>query len=187
MMCRLYQMWINRALDDGRKLSARLEQHLVRCERCQDHYERQMAVVRTLSAKAPQRTAEPSAFLRARILNEIKSTPPPETAPRFMRWAWAGGVAAAIALAGIFFQLRTPPPANQIAHHTPAPPPSQASASALLAATSRFTDGSQLLQVATNIDQPLQKEMNLVLADARTVLRSLQTEFVPATLLAKGN
>ena len=55
-----------------------------------------------------------------------------------------------------------------------------------LEATTRFADGGRLLQVATNLDQPLQREMNLVLGDARAALRSLQAEFVPATLLARS-
>lgn len=200
MMCRLYQMWINRVLDDGRPLPARVERHLAACEECRRWHERQSLVVQRLLAgrrsvgaigaavstgeDAAGATEVASPFLRARILNEIIRDPGREAPVAFVRWLWAGGVAAAITLAMVLTQWRTEPAADLIARDQPTATHTHASA-VFLNVTTRLSDGGQLLLVATDFDQPLQNEMNLVLGDARAALRSLQSEFLPGTLLAK--
>lgn len=201
MMCQVYRMWINRALDDGRPLSARVERHLAGCEECRRWHERQSLVVQHLRTGrwmtgaigtatstvvgADQATEAVPPFLRSRILNEIKANSRRKAPVSFARWAWVGAAVAAVALVIIAGPSSPKPVALVVAPNEPASAGAPNSATALIEATSRFSDGGRLLQVATNLDQPLQEEMHLVLEDARAALRSLQSEFVPSTLLAK--
>ncbi len=204
MKCQLYRFWINRAFDDGQRLTARIARHLAGCEECRRWHERQSLVVQRLQAGrqtagaigtatstvggAAGATEVAPPFLRARILNELKADSrreAPVTFITFTRWAWVGAAVAAVALAMIAAQSSTKQAALLVAPNEPASAGVPKSATALIEATSRFADGGRLLQVATNLDQPLQEEMHLVLEDARAALRSLQLEFVPSALLAK--
>jgi len=201
MKCQLYRFWINRAFDDGQRLTARSARHLADCEECRRWHERQLLVVQRLQAGrqtagaigtavstvggAAGATEVAPPFLRARILNEIKADSRREAPVTFTRWAWVGAAVAAVALAMIAAQSSTKQAALLVAPNEPASASVPKSATALIEATSRFADGGRLLQVATNFDQPLQEEMHLVLEDARAALRSLQLEFVPSALLAK--
>jgi len=200
MKCRVYRFWINRALDDNRPASARIARHLAGCEECRRWHERQERVVHRLQAgrrmagaietadstmaDAAGATEVAPPFLRARILNQLTADPRRDAPPGFTRWARAGGVVAAIALAVTLTRMQTEPTTDRVAHDEPAEGRNPASATAVFEATARLTDGGRLLQAATNFDQPLQQEMHFVLDDARAVLRSLQTEFIPSTLLA---
>lgn len=186
MMCRIYRLWLDRSLDDRRPLPALVERHLAGCTSCRRHRESQERLVRRLRAGATTVPTEPSPFLRTRILNEVRADARQAAALPQARLIWAGSVLAVLVLGFVLFRPSRPMVDESALAKAPVstvPDP----AAALLVATTRITDGGRLLQVATNIDQPLQKEMHLVLQDARTVLRSLQTEFVPATLLAQRN
>ena len=202
MKCRLCKFWMDRALDDGRPLSARIERHVANCEECRRYHEAQQSVVRrlqagrrmagaietadsTLAAAAGATEIAPP-FLRARILSEIRSDSRREAPVSVTRWAWVGAAAAAVALAVIVDWSPTEEGSPLIASNERASASVSKSTANFLEATTRFADGGRLLQVATNLDQPLQREMNLVLGDARAALRSLQAEFVPATLLARS-
>lgn len=202
LTCKFYQAWINRALDEDRSLSARVARHLARCPHCRRWHEGQQSVISRLRAihrydevgtgdtaadMAGQVTTSAPPFLRARILNEIKSDPQ-RGAPRVpSRWAWAGTVVATLAVAWFLTRPGMQPAPEVMVQDARPELAASGSVTDIIEVTTRFTDGGRLLQVATNVDQPLQREMQLVLADARAALRSLQSEFVPGALLAKSN
>ncbi|MBI1176163.1 hypothetical protein GC207_01850 [bacterium] len=184
MKCRWYQFLISRSLDDDRPLSPRLEQHLANCEPCREFWVRQRDVIRGLhETKSTASEIEPSPFLRTRILQQTKSE---ESAPAIggnVRWMWGGIAATAVvALVALMPFLETSRSNVGIA-----PSQNDTVSVALLEKTSRFTSGGNLLQAATNIDQPLHQELNLVISDAQNAIRSLREELLPSHLLAKGD
>ncbi len=184
MKCLLYRFWMDRALDDGRSLSPRMECHLAGCPDCRRHYESQTRVLRQLGSERVETLVEPSTFLRTRILNEVKAAARPATATS-PRWAWATGLAGLLALAVIIVQSRSVPEPGPMARteaFAPAPP---LSAARLMETSARLTDGGRWLQITTNLDQPLQRELSLVVEDARKVLRALSADFLPGELLAQ--
>lgn len=206
MKCRFFRFTMSRALDDRRPLSARTERHLAGCASCREHHQAQLLLIRDFqtggkieglaascasrlrtgtaaeAAHPVPRATGPSQFLRSRILNEITNSPHRESPAALARWFWAFGIAAVIVLAAIISQSQRRPTLDLVAEDQPTPN----AAAALMVATVRFANGGQLLQAASDLDQPLQTEMNLVISDARAVLRSLQTDFVPSQLLASS-
>ncbi len=184
MKCRWFQFLINRVLDDGRPLSPRIERHLAQCAVCRESHQRQRRVAAHLSADRPLATAGDAApFLRARILNQLKREPQSAPAMTLGRWAWAGVAGVALVVALFAMPRRSIEPMGPSANNVPVASRSPLVSVAFLESTARFTSGGNWLQAATNLDQPLQKEMALVIGDARAVLRSLTAELVPAQLL----
>jgi hypothetical protein len=184
MKCLLYRFWIDRTLDDSQPLSPRTERHLARCPDCRRHHERQARVVRQLGSERVETLVEPSTFLRARILNEVKAAARPAT-PTAPRWAWATGLAGLLALVVIIVQSRSVPEPGPMARTEAVAPAPPLSAARLMETSARLTDGGRWLQLTTNLDQPLQRELSLVLEDARKVLRALSADFLPGELLAQ--
>ena len=184
MKCRWFQFLINRVLDDGRPLSPRIERHLVQCAVCRESHQRQRRVTERLSNDRQLATdAEASPFLRARILNQLKREPQSAPAMTMGRWAGAGIAGVALVVALFAMPRRSNDPLGPSANNVPVASRSPLVSVAFLESTARFTSGGNWLQAATNLDQPLQKEMALVIGDARAVLRSLTAELVPAQLL----
>lgn len=184
MKCLLYRFWMDRALDDGRPLSPRTERHLAGCPDCRRHYESQTRVLHQLGREPGRMPVEPSTFLRARILNEIKAATPPAT-PTAPHWAWVTGFACLLALAVIIVQSRSVPETGSIARTETTVPATPIFAASLMETSARLTDGGRWLQITTNLDQPLQRELSLVVEDARKVLRALSADFLPGELLAQ--
>jgi predicted anti-sigma-YlaC factor YlaD len=188
MMCRWFQFQINRALDDGRPLPSQVRDHLSNCPTCRELHERQSRVAGQLTEErdaADERDVDP--FLRSRVLNRIRGEVQTSRPPAFARWGWA-----ALALILFLAILQVIPRGGLDRQETVAtssqkdPVQTKAVSVAWMKSTARLTSGGELLQTVTNIDQPLQKEMELVLADARTVLRSLRADLVPSQLLARS-
>ncbi len=142
-------------------------------------------MLRRLGSEREESLAEPSPFLRARILNEVKAAVRPVT-PTAPRWAWATGLAGLLALAVIIVQSRSGPETGPIARTEAVAPATPLTAASLMKISARLTDGGRWLQVTTNLDQPLQRELSLVLEDARKVLRALSADFLPGELLAQN-
>jgi hypothetical protein len=187
MKCRWYQFVINRALDDGRDLPPGADGHLLRCARCRDFFEDQRGVINQMHRMAPAGDApQASPCLRARILNRIQAGPRRAVAPRPGRLSWAGmaviiGVAVALVL-----PLLKPGQKVPVAAGNNGGTKTELVSVALLEQSGRLTSGGDWLQAATNIDQPLHREMNLVISDAQNAWRSLREELLPSHLLAKS-
>lgn len=97
-------------------------------------------------------------------------------------WIWAGATAVAVGALGLSLMLpeRTgPSPELAVRSATTEPLRTE-----WLQATVRLTDGPTAWLSATNLDDPLQRELELVMGDARQAWSSLKAEFVPSNLLA---
>lgn len=185
MNCLLNRFWMARALDAGRPPAPRTVRHFAGCPDCRRHYESQTRVLRQLGSEREESLAEPSPFLRARILNEVKAAARPATATA-PRWAWATGLAGLLALALVVIQSRSVPEPGAVARTEAVAPATPLTAASLMEISARLTDGGRWLQATTNLDQPLQRELSLVLEDARKVLRALSADFLPGELLVQS-
>lgn len=184
MKCRWFQFLINRSLDDGRPLSPNTQRHLADCARCHDFWRQQSRLIDRFQQNKKEVTGtEPGPFLRSRVMNRIKAEQPSATPAGVNRWMWGGLAVSAVVLMVALVPVMKPVSVNNQA----AKNRTEVVSVALLEKTSRFTSGGNLLQAATNIDQPLHQELNLVISDAQNALRSLRQEFVPSQLLAKGD
>jgi len=176
MKCRWNQFWINWHMDEDRPLPTRIQVHIKSCARCEVFYREQTGVRRQLTG-ATNEPSSPPPFLKQRILNEIALEE--RTASRPIKWRQAGTVAfaaVAVLLTLIVMDSKPEPVPSQIVN-APLPPE-------WIKLTTKMTSGESLFRVATNFNQPLQQEMDLVLENAQAVLNSLTKDFVPSTLLA---
>ncbi|MSR66654.1 MAG: hypothetical protein EXS24_04700 [Pedosphaera sp.] len=71
MICRIHQWNIGRALDEGVELNSRTHAHLRSCGDCQHYHATQRRLVSQLAQ--PAAAIEPPPFLRARVMNAIRS------------------------------------------------------------------------------------------------------------------
>jgi len=149
------------------------------CARCESFYRAQSEVHQRLSATVDSNST-PSPFLKSRILNEIadeEGTPVSSS-----RWEWIGAGAfalLALTLALGIVDFGPKPTRTQLVKERLAPE--------WIEMTAEVTSGSSLFRAATNLNQPLQHEMDLVIRDARAALSSLKNDFVPSLLLASKN
>lgn len=184
MKCRWYQFLINRSLDEERTLPPNVKRHLADCAQCHDFWTRQRDMIQRMhETKSFRAEMNPGPFLRTRILQRIKTDEAVPADGGFTRWIWSGIAATAVVALIVFtLFLKSSRPNVRLAQSQ-----NDVVSVALLEQTSRFTSGGNLLQAATNIDQPLHQELNFVISDAQNALRSLREELLPSHLLAKGD
>ncbi|GEM_PF-2202848 len=177
MKCRWYQFQIHRLLDEGQPLPAQVEAHVKACAWCESFHRDQANVHERLSA-AVEENAAPSPFLKNRILNAIAREECVPSSPASPRWIGVGAFAAvALALTLVAINYNSTPPREQVVISRQRPAPEW------IEMTARVTSGGSLFRVATNLNQPLQHEMDLVVRNARAAWNSLANDFVPAGLL----
>jgi hypothetical protein len=183
MKCQWYQFWINRHTDEDSALPAHVQTHIKTCHRCSALHREQSDVHQQLKAAADGlQSPSPSPFLKKRILNEIAGEKTARTNP--IGWRWISGGAFAVILAVVTLFLVNPNPNSE-----PAPPKftKVTLAPEWIELTAKVTSGDHLFHVATNLNQPLQQELDLVIQNAQAALTFLANDFVPATFLASKN
>ncbi len=179
MKCQWYEFRINWHDDDDRPLPAKVRAHIKSCSRCNTFYRVQTRLRHHLTS-ATDHPVSPTVFLKSRILNEIagESSIPARLIRR--RWSVTGGFVAVVIAAT----------AGMVAFNPDPRPPEfdgMRLAPEWIDLTDRVTSGENLFRVTTNLNQPLQREMDLVIQSAQAALNSLANDFVPAGLLAAKN
>ena len=178
MKCQWFQFLIRHNIDDGQPLNGATRRHVDACPGCRSFYEAERTVARQLNARG-EIHAEPSPFLKQRILNQIHAEAQP-TPGSALRWIGAAAVASVALVLTLVFAGSAPESA-----------PSVTAASSTkqewVTATARVTSSEPLFRGVTNLNQPLHQELNLVLQDARAALDTLKEEFVPHMLLASSD
>jgi hypothetical protein len=179
MNCQWYQFRIHRLLDEGSPLPARVLAHVKACARCESFYRDQVDVHERLSTPVDDQKASPSPFLKNRILNAIAREQCAPSSPASSRWIGVCAFAAvALVLTLVAIDYNSKPPREQVVISIQRPAPEW------IEMTAKVTSGGSLFRVATNLNQPLQHEMDLVIQNAQAALSSLANEFVPSKLLA---
>lgn len=179
MKCRWNQFWINWHIDDGSPLSTHVRSHVNVCPRCQAVYREQVHLQEQLLAPVADQIS-PSPYLKSRILNQISGEE--QSRPTSARLRWIGtGVFAAIAIALTITAIRPDPELSSLQTAGVAP------ATGWVEITAKMTSGENLFRMATNLNQPLHQELDLVIKDAQAVFNSLANDFVPSTLLASSD
>ena len=173
MICWLNRLFRGHRLDDGRPLSPALQRHLATCATCREAWAVEQQVALDLARGAAAVRREPSPFLHGRVMETVRREATDRPAPSRVsvpRLAWlTAGAAAAVATAVL---LRT-----TLEPSAPAPMPAVAWQAALPNAT-------KLARWGTMLDQPLRREGELVLQDARNVMTGLASNLLPGDLQA---
>lgn len=177
MFCFRKRLEISSIIDSGERLPDDLEAHLERCASCRRYYEQQREVAEMLQPPADEEIGFPGG-LNESIMRAIRQESPPQRArPGRIRnlSPWLAPVAlASIALvAALILPLRNPTPDRPLiaAGDSGSPDPAMA--------PSGPAPSDYIRSWSTAIDQPLDHELESVVADARTAVHFLAINFLP--------
>lgn len=175
--CWLAQKLISLRLDSGQGLRGWPGRHARKCPACRDFQATHRQLGRRLALEAKTRADPAPRFLQQRIMAVVQQQAEgAATAHVDFRWAWAGVTAlASVALLCGVFALKhstSPPDGAGIDPQGQVPP------LALLSSVP-IPEGTRLIEWGRQLDQPLESEMELVVLDARRVVRGLAQEFLP--------
>jgi len=156
-------------------------EHLRNCSDCRRVYESQTEIAWQLRETAGSINREPSPFLHARIMSSIaRSEINPGRDGTRIRFGWSFGlVAACLLLAGALWFRNQPMPDRLSGFQRPL---ASASAAPELYVALELPNGTQMRQWTVKLDEPLQKEMNLVVDNTKTAANALAENFMPEKL-----
>lgn len=177
--CWMFQKAICLAVDHDSKLSPWVERHVHHCPGCQRVQKAHRQVAAVLSAAAERHRLEPSPFLHARIMANLDNSGR-QLPLRFGMVSWARPLflmgLSVVLILGILiwheFRTVSPYALTSLDSQTEEP---QAQLNA-----------SQLLALTDALEQPLEKEFNLMMKDAKAAAASLAANFLPREMLAKA-
>jgi anti-sigma factor RsiW len=173
LTCRLVRGWVSvcgsASAGAPRGLGAG---HVATCPDCQHFFRACDELDLALKRDAARHAPVPPAGLEQRIMRAVNQSAPEPRAPRYVPLALAGAVACA-ALAVLVFQQRSSP-TNVTVPDVPA-----------LAANQVWTSLKPSADALLAGD-PLQREVDAVVSDARSAVRFLQRNFLPSAPEPQG-
>lgn len=177
--CWFYQKAIRWVGDHPDPMPSWLQAHARTCSACRSLRQADRQLVEALRAQAHaqvQRPA-PSHFMHARIIARLEGSSPAAVVP-WVSWVRAALVPAlGVGLLGAY-----------LAWYSDSRVVTESSSVDLTADTeapSFQPDPVQLLTWTEKLHDPLESELHLVLADARTAVRSIGETFLPSEFLAR--
>jgi hypothetical protein len=179
--CWRYRRIISRSADENAPLPPAAQAHVAQCQDCRRIYETEHQIVRRLSAgAAAQKWRQPAPFLHARIMARIAAS------ERRLRAAGPSPhlrrplllATACMVLATILLWPGRPGPKPSPGQIVLVQPPRTVQTAPQM----DWADTTLLTQWATNLDKPLQTEMQAVFHDARGAVTALADNFFPEKL-----
>jgi len=171
--CWLYRKFITDDTDANHALPNSVQRHFQTCPACRKFLDSERELTQRLVAGAESHQKAPSPFLHARIMASLDRDPQAAPAARqFLPPVWATAlVIAALGLFGIFLMRDAPQPAGPSSHSVASSLPSENHVP--------MVTGQNLLNWTTKLDQPLESEMQSVVADAKAAIQLLAQNFLP--------
>lgn len=186
-LCSLFQRWISFYANgnDGRDLNGWLNHHAQNCAECREYLRAHRATSRQLTRLAAEELRDPSPFLRQRILLAVdrERIPRQVGAPRrsyYWRGAFATCAMAIAAFIGVSVLVKHSR-LQMASRDAKTEPPIFAQ----LKRTASDLNGQRLLDIGQRtLDEPLQKELDLMFQDTVKAATTLANNFIPTKLLA---
>jgi hypothetical protein len=169
--CWFYRKRVSWAAHSQGGLPGCVQRHLHACASCRRFHHDQARLTAALTADPGAHLAELPPFLHARIMSGL-TRPAPSSAQRD-GWGAVGAVLipalGVLLITAFFWWIR------------PARPLADAAAPAAATATpsSVEADPGPIVAWMGKVDQPLERELKLVVSDGKTALRSLAGNFLP--------
>jgi len=165
MYCSIIKKQIDRSLDEGAPLSARVGRHLERCPSCRLYYENLFRVEAKLRQEMPDVPDADASVLEGKILSKIRSEARTAFVQPQSHWVLRPLTAAAavLLLAALFGLLRNlnRPAAMNV--------PEELNPFQRALTSDLYTIQNQLL--ADSLQQPFETEMNNLAKDMQTAVR----------------
>lgn len=173
LFCRIVRHW-----------SSEESAHLAACVDCQQFFAASRALESGLRRDASRLAVEPDAGFEQRLLNAVRraeAAPAREEAFRHRSGLWLAGAALAVVACGVFVAQRE---AGKRSQTEVASGATAADAAVIIDAVQSLSD--RLVETvipsagAMVADNPLQRELDSLQTDARSALRFLAMNFLPA-------
>lgn len=182
-LCRLTQLRAALTADPEARLPRWCQSHLARCARCRELLSAERDLARRLRETAPAARRPAPAHLVARTLARItpaarQQPARPDAAPAWFKPVGALTALCLLLLAGWFLH----PPAFSPASTRSAARAEPGRLGPALPMLSAALETDPLHTLAARFEDPLQVELNFVLADLRKVSHSLAATFLPERL-----
>jgi hypothetical protein len=169
--CWYYRKIISSCADAHEPLPAPVQEHVGNCPACREHHVSETRIARELSESAAAQREAPSAFLHGKIMARIsRSHAELESDLKPGRLAWTIAVATACLIVSGILWLRSVSGGKD------------ASMAGLASPQIDSEPATPLGEWAAKLDEPLETEMKLVLADTRTAMDSLVATYLPGEL-----
>ncbi len=167
MLCWWYRIKWSSDLDRNGTLSRASKRHVAHCPRCGGDYEAQRKLTRMLAAEAKRNSLTAPPFLRGRIMAQVET---PAVRDQYASWPqWAGAVAL---VATVFLGIQLARQGDFLGNVD-----STATSINGFSGLAKNVDWGQL---GTRLEQPLTKEADAVVSDARNALELLAANFLPS-------
>jgi hypothetical protein len=176
--CRYYRIRISHCLDNGQELPANVGKHIQECAECENVYRRGLQVADALSAQAfPFQQKEPSPFLRARVLARLDDRPSESYSGQHRASLWLAGAAtvAVVVMASLWWPRNSLETGPKLAGGNIG----VVTAPAVSTTQEEQSVGGSAIRQLADLDQPLSREMESVVKDAKTAVQLLARNFVP--------
>lgn len=176
MICRLVRWFAALGSNPTAPPPAWVAHHLARCVSCRAERDELARLETHLRATISAVRREPPPFLAARAAHAVAAVanPPVSQGRNLARPAGllAGGLALGLGIVGgrLWWESTVPTPEASVVAWEPT----------RVREALAVTDPGSLLAASQRLDDPLQRELDLLLADARTAARSLAGAFLPA-------
>ncbi|RKX35072.1 MAG: hypothetical protein DRP71_04880 [Verrucomicrobia bacterium] len=177
MICFRKRFMISSVIDAGERLPDDLKAHLERCGSCRRYYGQQREVAEMLQRPVDEKIELP-AGLNESIMRAIREESEPrairrDRRRRFSPWLAPAALASvALAAALVILLQDTRPDSSQVAESDPGSP--EAGVTSVGSAPSDY-----IRTWSVAINQPLDNELDNVVADARSAVRFLAINFLP--------
>ena len=170
LLCWFYRSLMSRHIDDATPLPQRCLDHLAQCAACREDYESQRTVARTLGGETPFIPTISPPFLHGKIMAALDRPDERERiGARLPRRALA--FALAIAAAALVWNHLSRQRAEQNA---------VAAIDMQVAALTAKAQQLSLDKIETRLNEPMKKEAEALVSDAKAALNLLAQNFLPS-------
>ena len=174
--CWFYQYRISFGLDSHSRWPRGVSRHLAECPGCRSFAEAQRALARQLARNAPVAETSAGAWRASRIIAAVQrdcAQPPPKN--RGLNPGWAIATLAVLVALATWYRASVPS-----RRHLASPLAGPASVlSGTLGTNLSLASPQRLLALSGKADEPLETELQNMIADATAAARTLARDFLP--------
>jgi hypothetical protein len=172
-LCQLHRFLIGSAVDSGKEGPRVSRDHVERCSDCAAWLREQSAVLRAL--KQEPMAVAPSPFFERRVMNNLAAEAGTKSRRPWRLTTAAASIALTVSIAAIL----------TLKNDNDFRPPVTGSKSNLRLEEVLPKVDTAELKALPKLDEPLEKEFNLVISDTRNAIRALATSFLPDDVLER--
>jgi hypothetical protein len=178
VICWLCERALIHWADTPTRLPVWINHHIAHCASCARMHQQMRGMLEQLVGDAQMQRRTAPDFLVTRIAANLQTRSPRSSHPVFRPSLAVASATCLVLLAGILIAIQSPSPSRDRAQSQASPDVLASSPNFLLAPINQAS-GQNLLEWSEKLGQPLEREMSLVMNDARNAAQALADSFIP--------